>query len=26
VDIEGLPAALKKKLDEAVTETQKDMM
>jgi Fe-S cluster assembly scaffold protein SufB len=26
VDIEGLPAALKKKLDEAVSETQKDMM
>jgi Fe-S cluster assembly scaffold protein SufB len=26
VDIEGLPAGLKKKLDEAVFETQKDMM
>ena len=26
VDIEGLPASLKKKLDEAVAETQKDMM
>ena len=26
VDIEGLPAGLKKKLDRAVSETQKDMM
>jgi hypothetical protein len=26
VDIEGLPAGLKEKLDKAVAETQKDMM
>jgi len=26
VDIEGLPANLKEKLDKAVSETQKDMM
>ncbi len=26
VDIEGLPVSLKKKLDRAVSETQKDMM